>query len=77
MPERPKSRFDAESVRQLATVNEKRRLEMQFRDANQQEHVVSLPLDAAVALARLICDLSEATPLLDAEKNPRKRRNGV
>ena len=64
MPEPTQSRFDAENVPRLATVNERRRLEMRFSDAEQREHVVSMPVDAAVALARLICDLYEVTPFL-------------
>lgn len=58
------SRFDAEEVDRLATLNHTGRLEMQFRDGNGHEHTLSLPVSAAVALGRLICDVSETAPFL-------------
>jgi hypothetical protein len=75
MTDKPESRFDAEAVQRLATVNSTRRLEMQFTDAHQREHVVSLPLEAAVALGRLICDLSEGTPLLKGTSAGERRKD--
>jgi hypothetical protein len=74
MPERSVSRFDAEAVPRLATVNATQRLEMQFSDAQSRQHVVSLPLGAAVALARLICDLTEATPFLKGRAEPTRAK---
>lgn len=59
-----KSRFDAERLERLATNNHSGRVEMQFTDRHGERHVVSLPVPAAVALARLICDVSERTPFL-------------
>ena len=37
---------------------------MEFRDAEGKTHVVSLPVDAAIDLGCLICDVSENTPFL-------------
>jgi hypothetical protein len=72
MADKGKSRFDAEKVRRLAAVNNhKRRVEVEFSDSSERKHVVSLPVDVAVALGRLICDLTEGTPFLENEK-PRK-----
>jgi hypothetical protein len=65
MADRPESRFDAAKVRRLAAVNKSRRVEVEFCDADEKQHVVTLPVEAAVALGRLICDLSEATPFLN------------
>lgn len=58
------SRFDADKLDRLATINHTGRFEMRFTDRNGQQHVVSLPVAAAVALGRLICDVSEKTPFL-------------
>lgn len=64
MPRGTESRFDADNVVRLATVTEKRRFEIQFSDSNGQTHVVSLPVPAAVALGRLICEVSDTAPYL-------------
>jgi hypothetical protein len=58
------SRFDAQTVGRLATVNEGRRLEMQFCDSDGKRIVVSLPLSAAVEMGCMICDVSEHAPYL-------------
>lgn len=58
------SRFDAENVVRLATVNEQRRLEMQFSDAQGKSHVVSLPFPEAVHLGCFICEVSEQAPFV-------------
>ena len=58
------SRFDAETVVRLATVNEQRRLEMQFTDAEGKNHVVSLPFTEAVELGCFICEVSEQAPFV-------------
>lgn len=58
------SRFDAKTVVRLASVNEGARFEMQFCDAEGQNHVVSLPVQAAVDLGCLICDAAESAPYL-------------
>lgn len=60
----PTSRFDAQAVGRLATSNDSRRFEMEFRDAAGRTHVVSLPLEAAVELGCLICDVAQKTPFL-------------
>lgn len=57
------SRFDAETVQCLASVNDRRRVEIQFSDG-EGTHVVSLPLAVAIDLGHLICDLSEKAPFL-------------
>ncbi len=64
MAQGPKSQFNAENVLRLAAVDDTRRLEIELSDAEGAKHVVSLPLGAAIALARLICDFSEVTPFL-------------
>jgi hypothetical protein len=58
------SRFDAQTVVRLATVNEQRRLEMQFSDAAGKNHVVSLPFPEAVQLGCFICEVSEQAPFV-------------
>jgi len=68
MADRPESRFDAATVRRLAAINKSRRVEVEFADSNEKQHVVSLPVEAAVALGRLICDLSEGTPFLQPDR---------
>lgn len=69
-----KSRFDAERIERLATINDTGRVEVQFVDGNDQEHVVSVPVPAAVALARLICDVSEKAPFLLGPRVARAKR---
>jgi len=70
-----KSRFDAEEVERLATVSHTGRLEIQFRDRDGHEHILSLPVPAAVALGRLICDVEETAPfLLGAARPVRSKR---
>lgn len=58
------SRFEAETFGRLATINEGKRFEMQFRDAAGREIVVTLPLPAAVELGCMICDVAEHAPYL-------------
>lgn len=57
-------RFDAQSVGRLLTVSEGKRFEMQFRDSEGRQVVVSLPARAAVELGCMICDVSEHAPYL-------------
>jgi hypothetical protein len=59
-----KSRFDADRLERLAAINGTGRFEMEFTDRDGVRHVVSLPVSAAVALGRLICDVSEKMPFL-------------
>lgn len=73
MTTRQSSRFDAQNVERLATLNETGRMEIQLRDAEGTAHVVSLPLAAAIDLGCLICDVAESTPFLQR----RKRRSNV
>jgi hypothetical protein len=58
MPLTARSRFDAASVVALKTRNDARRLEIRFADAGGTEHVVSLPMAAALELAKFISDAS-------------------
>lgn len=57
-------RFDAQKVSRLATLNEGRRFEMQFRDSAGRDIVVSLPLRVAVELGCMICEIYEHAPYL-------------
>src|SRR4051812_46131624 len=68
------TRFDAEKVERLTTANDTARLEMQFTDAEGKKHVVSLPLSAALALGRLICDVAEQAPYLIGGRQPKAKR---
>ena len=70
------SRFDAETVVRLATVNGEKRFEMQFSDAAGKEHLVSLPIEAAVELGCLICDASESAPYLIGRPPAATRKRG-
>jgi hypothetical protein len=58
------SRFDAETVAKVVTVNQQRRLEIRFSGPAGESLVVSVPLAEAVAVAHLICDSYEQTPFL-------------
>jgi hypothetical protein len=58
------SRFDAQTVGRLATMNEGRRFEMQFCDSDGKKILISLPLSAAVEMGCMICDMSEHAPYL-------------
>ena len=69
-----RSRFDAEKIERLAAINRTGRFEMQFTDRNGEQHVVSLPVSAAVALGRLICDVSEKTPFLPGPRIAQPKR---
>ena len=51
-----KSRFDAATVVALKLQNEARRLEIKLVDAGGVEHVVSLPIPAALELALFVSD---------------------
>ncbi|HEY7241027.1 MAG TPA: hypothetical protein VH600_17780 [Burkholderiales bacterium] len=53
-----KPAFDAVTVVALKVVNETRRMEIRFADADGIEQVVSLPITDAVELARLTLDAS-------------------
>ena len=57
-------RFNAQTVSSLVTRNEGRRFEMQFRDAEGRDIVVSLPIRTAVELGCMICEVSQHAPYL-------------
>ena len=70
------SRFDAQTVGRLATVNKGRRFEMELSDPEDRTIIVSLPLALAVELACMICDISENAPyLVGGVRISRKRRS--
>ena len=50
-------RFDAEKVVALKMRNEARRLEIRVADERGAEHIVSLPVPAALELAKFILDV--------------------
>jgi hypothetical protein len=60
--------FDADTVAKVVAVNQQRRVELRFSGAGSELLVVSLPLEEAVAVARLICDYYEQTPFLKHAK---------
>ena len=64
MPLTTDSTFPAETVVALKLQNGARRLEIRFADAHGVEHVVALPLSAAVELSRFIADASSFMTLL-------------
>jgi hypothetical protein len=49
-------RLDADKVVALKTQNKRQRLEIRLADAGGVEHVVSLPIPAAIELAKFILD---------------------
>ena len=65
------TRFDAQTVAKVVTVNQQRRLEIRFGGAAGESLVVSVPLAEAVAVAHLICDSYEQTPFLKHATPPR------
>ena len=56
--------FDAQAVSRSRTTEGGERLEMQFRDPQGRQIVVSLPAQAAVQLGCMICDVSQHAPYL-------------
>jgi hypothetical protein len=58
------TRFEAQSVERLATVNEGSRFEMQFCDSDGKKILVSLPLALAVEVGCMICEVSKHAPYL-------------
>ena len=63
-----KPAFDAATVVALKVVNETRRMEIRFVDADGIEQVVSLPIADAVELAKLTLDAS--TFMTQLKKGP-------
>lgn len=59
-----KSRFNADAVICLKLQVDEHRLEIKFTDASGAEHVVSLPVPAAVDLATFIQDACSFTAQL-------------
>lgn len=57
-------RIDADKIVRLATLTGERRFEIELKDSQGKNHVVSLPLPEAVDLACMICDASDAAPYL-------------
>lgn len=71
MPLSAKPTFDAATVVALKVLNQTRRLEIRFVDADGIEQTVSLPVPAAVELARLTLDASEFMTRLKEGPAPR------
>jgi hypothetical protein len=63
--------FDAATVVALRMLNDTRRMEIRFVDDAGTEHVVSLPVAAAVELARLTLDASTFITRLKEGPAPR------
>jgi hypothetical protein len=64
MSDGSESRFEAAEVRRVAATKGTGQVELRFSDANGKQLSVTLPLDIAIAVARLITDLAEGTPFL-------------
>jgi len=64
MPTASASRFNAQTVDRLTTVNEGRRFEMELCDSEGRKILISLPLPLAVEVGCMICNLSEHAPYL-------------
>jgi hypothetical protein len=65
-----KSRFDSAKVVALKMQNDARRLEIKFADAAGTEHIVSLPIPAAVELATFIGDACSFMTRLKSRPQP-------
>jgi hypothetical protein len=65
-----KSRFDAATVVALTMQNDARRLEIKLADAGGSEHVVSLPIPAAVDLAKFVLDACSFMTRLKQRPDP-------
>jgi hypothetical protein len=59
------SRFEAETVVTLRVMTQSGRLEIKFANTQDTEHIVSLPLPAAMELATFISDIAEFLSRLD------------
>lgn len=59
------SRFEAETVVTLRVMTKSGRLEIKFANTQDTEHIVSLPLPAAMELATFISDIAEFLSRLD------------
>jgi len=71
LPLSAKPTFDAATVVALKMLNDTRRLEIRFVDADGIEQIVSLPVPAAVELARLTLDASDFMTRLKEGPLPR------
>ena len=74
MSDRSESRFEAAEVRRVAANKGTRRVELRFSDANEKQLSVTLPLDVAIDLARLIIDLADGTPFLKGKRTAEERK---
>ena len=70
MPLTSKSKFDAETVVALKMQNDVRRLEIKFADGAGVEQVVSLPIAAAVELAKFMSDACSFMTRLKSRPQP-------
>lgn len=74
MSEESKSRFEAAEVRRVAATKGTGRVELRFSDANEKQLAVTLPLDVAIKLGRLISDLADGTPFLEGKWAAEERK---
>lgn len=74
MSDKSDSRFEAVEVRRVAATKGTGRVELRFSDANEKQLSITLPLDVAVELARLITDLADGTPFLKGTQPAEERK---
>jgi len=74
VPLTAKSRFNAARVVALKTRNDARRLEIKFADNAGIEHVVSLPIPAAMELAKFISDACSFMTQLKQRPRPASQK---
>ena len=74
MGDKSESRFEAAEVRRVAASKKTGRVELRFSDANEKELAVTLPLDVATRLGRLISDLADGTPFLEGKWPAEERK---
>jgi hypothetical protein len=67
MSDKSESQFEAAEVRRVAATKKTGRVELRFSDANETQLTVTLPLEVAVKLGRLISDLADGTPFLEGK----------
>ena len=74
MSDRSESRFEAAELRRVAATKGTDRVELRFSSANEKQLSVTLPLDVAIKLGRLITDLADGTPFLKGKRAAEERK---
>ena len=74
MSDRSESGFEAAEVRRVAATKGNGRVELRLSNAHEKQLSVTLPMDVAIELARLIVDLAEGTPFLKDKRPAEKRK---